>query len=223
MAGIAGPYRRGDQPTIPGLGATFSRFERWDQRDLQGHVRAIMANVEEMHWHTLARDYKEGQIVDGVIAHLTEFGAFIDLGGVDGLCHVTDIARHLQHPNEVLAVDQQVKVKILSIDREKRRVAVGIKELSPEPWETIEATQGIETKFAIGATFRGRVTDVSDYGAFVEIEPGIGGLIAAGDMPGEGDVHPGQIVSISEVVEVEIVEVDLDKRRIYLALRGNQA
>jgi small subunit ribosomal protein S1 len=139
----------------------------------------------------------------------------VDLGGIDGLLHVTDIAwRRVNHPSEVLNIGQQVKVKIVKINHETHRISLGMKQLQADPW------QGIETKFPIHARLHGRVTNITDYGAFVELEPGIEGLIHVSEMSWtKKNVHPGKIVSTSQEVEVQVLEVDPVKRRISLGLK----
>jgi small subunit ribosomal protein S1 len=139
----------------------------------------------------------------------------VDLGGIDGLLHVTDIAwRRVNHPTEVLNIGQQVKVKIIKINHETHRISLGMKQLQDDPW------QGIEAKYPVGARFKGRVTNITDYGAFVELEPGIEGLIHVSEMSWtKKNVHPGKIVSTSQEVDVQILEVDPVKRRISLGLK----
>jgi len=152
---------------------------------------------------------------EGVVKNITDYGAFVDLGGIDGLLHVTDIAwRRVNHPTEVLNIGQQVKVKIIKINHETHRISLGMKQLLDDPW------QGIEAKFPVGTKFKGRVTNITDYGAFVELEPGIEGLIHVSEMSWtKKNVHPGKIVSTSQEVEVQILEVDPVKRRISLGLK----
>jgi small subunit ribosomal protein S1 len=163
----------------------------------------------------LVQNLEEGQVIDGVVKNITDYGAFVDLGGIDGLLHVTDIAwRRVNHPTEMLTIGQQVKVKIIKINHETHRISLGMKQLQDDPW------QGIEAKFPVGARFRGRVTNITDYGAFVELEPGIEGLIHVSEMSWtKKNVHPGKIVSTSQEVEVQILEVDSVKRRISLGLK----
>ena len=141
----------------------------------------------------IVANLEEGQIVDGVVKNITDYGAFVDLGGIDGLLHVTDIAwRRVNHPSEVLTIGQQVKVKIIKINHETHRISLGMKQLQADPWE------GIEAKYPIDAKFTGRVTNITDYGAFVELEPGIEGLIHVSEMSWtKKNVHPGKIVSTS--------------------------
>ncbi|MFO1150038.1 MAG: 30S ribosomal protein S1 [Alsobacter sp.] len=163
----------------------------------------------------LVANLEEGQTVDGVVKNITEYGAFVDLGGIDGLLHVTDMAwRRVNHPSEVVTIGQQLKVKIIKINHETHRISLGIKQLLADPWE------GIEAKYPVNARFSGRVTNITDYGAFVELEPGIEGLIHVSEMSWtKKNVHPGKIVSTSQEVEVQILEVDPVKRRISLGLK----
>ena len=163
----------------------------------------------------LVANLEEGQTVDGTVKNITEYGAFVDLGGIDGLLHVTDMAwRRVNHPSEVVTIGQQLKVKIIKINHDTHRISLGIKQLLADPWEGIEAKYPIETRFS------GRVTNITDYGAFVELEPGIEGLIHVSEMSWtKKNVHPGKIVSTSQEVEVQILEVDASKRRISLGLK----
>ncbi|HVV92552.1 MAG TPA: 30S ribosomal protein S1 [Hyphomicrobiales bacterium] len=163
----------------------------------------------------LVQNLEEGQVIDGVVKNITDYGAFVDLGGIDGLLHVTDIAwRRVNHPTEVLNIGQTVKVKIIKINHETHRISLGMKQLLADPWE------GIEAKYPVGARYTGRVTNITDYGAFVELEPGIEGLIHVSEMSWtKKNVHPGKIVSTSQEVEVQILEVDSAKRRISLGLK----
>src|ERR1700740_2495297 len=163
----------------------------------------------------LAQNLEEGQVIDRVGKDITHYGAFVDLVGIDGLLHVTDIAwRRVNHPTEVLNIGQQVKVKIIKINHETHRISLGMKQLQDDPW------QGIEAKYPVGTRFKGRVTNITDYGAFVELEPGIEGLIHVSEMSWtKKNVHPGKIVSTSQEVEVQVLEVDPVKRRISLGLK----
>ncbi|HRK25370.1 MAG TPA: 30S ribosomal protein S1 [Beijerinckiaceae bacterium] len=167
----------------------------------------------------LVANLEEGQTVDGVVKNITDYGAFVDLGGIDGLLHVTDIAwRRVNHPTEVLTVGQTVKVKIIKINQDTHRISLGMKQLMGDPWASIEA------KYPIEAKFTGRVTNITDYGAFVELEPGIEGLIHVSEMSWtKKNVHPGKILSTSQEVEVQILEVDSTKRRISLGLKQTLA
>ena len=150
-----------------------------------------------------------------MVKNITEYGAFVDLGGIDGLLHVTDMAwRRVNHPSEILNIGETVKVQIIRINPETYRISLGMKQLESDPWE------GIEAKYPIGARFTGRVTNITDYGAFVELEPGIEGLIHVSEMSWtKKNVHPGKIVSTSQEVEVVILEVDPSKRRVSLGLK----
>ena len=163
----------------------------------------------------LVANLEEGQVVEGVVKNITEYGAFVDLGGIDGLLHVTDMAwRRVNHPTDVVSIGQTVKVKIIKINHETHRISLGIKQLLADPWE------GIAGRYPVNARFKGRVTNITDYGAFVELEPGIEGLIHVSEMSWtKKNVHPGKIVSTSQEVEVQILEVDPVKRRISLGLK----
>src|SRR5256884_1360184 len=177
--------------------------------------RTVLEETRAEQRQELVQNLEEGQVIDGVVKNITDYGAFVDLGGIDGLLHVTDIAwRRVNHPTEVLNIGQQVKVKIIKINHETHRISLGMKQLQDDPW------QGIEAKYPVGARFKGRVTNITDCGAFVELEPGIEGLIHVSEMSWtKKNVHPGKIVSTSQEVEVQILEVDPVKRRISLGLK----
>ncbi len=177
--------------------------------------RTVLEETRAEQRQELVQNLEEGQVIDGVVKNITDYGAFVDLGGIDGLLHVTDIAwRRVNHPTEVLNIGQQVKVKIIKINHETHRISLGMKQLLADPW------QGIEAKYPISARYHGRVTNITDYGAFVELEPGIEGLIHVSEMSWtKKNVHPGKIVSTSQEVEVQILEVDPVKRRISLGLK----
>ena len=177
--------------------------------------RTVLEETRAEQRQELVQNLEEGQVIDGVVKNITDYGAFVDLGGIDGLLHVTDIAwRRVNHPTEVLNIGQSVKVKIIKINHETHRISLGMKQLLDDPW------QGIEAKYPVGAKFKGRVTNITDYGAFVELEPGIEGLIHVSEMSWtKKNVHPGKIVSTSQEVEVQILEVDPVKRRISLGLK----
>ncbi|HWM46279.1 MAG TPA: 30S ribosomal protein S1 [Xanthobacteraceae bacterium] len=177
--------------------------------------RTVLEETRAEQRQELVQNLEEGQVIDGVVKNITDYGAFVDLGGIDGLLHVTDIAwRRVNHPTEVLNIGQQVKVKIIKINHETHRISLGMKQLQADPW------QGIEAKYPIGMRMKGRVTNITDYGAFVELEPGIEGLIHVSEMSWtKKNVHPGKIVSTSQEVEVQILEVDSVKRRISLGLK----
>lgn len=177
--------------------------------------RTVLEETRAEQRQELVQNLEEGQVIDGVVKNITDYGAFVDLGGIDGLLHVTDIAwRRVNHPTEVLNIGQSVKVKIIKINHETHRISLGMKQLLDDPW------QGIEAKYPVNAKFKGRVTNITDYGAFVELEPGIEGLIHVSEMSWtKKNVHPGKIVSTSQEVEVQILEVDPVKRRISLGLK----
>jgi small subunit ribosomal protein S1 len=177
--------------------------------------RTVLEESRAEQRHEIVQNLEEGQVVDGVVKNITDYGAFVDLGGIDGLLHVTDIAwRRVNHPTELLTIGQQVKVKIIKINHETHRISLGMKQLQADPW------LGIDAKYPLQAKFSGRVTNITDYGAFVELEPGIEGLIHVSEMSWtKKNVHPGKIVSTSQEVEVQILEVDPIKRRISLGLK----
>jgi small subunit ribosomal protein S1 len=160
----------------------------------------------------------EGQVIDGVVKNITDYGAFIDLGGIDGLLHVTDMAwRRVNHPSDVVNVGDTVKVQIIRINPDTQRISLGMKQLQSDPW------QGIEAKYPVGTRFSGTITNIADYGAFVELEPGVEGLIHVSEMSWtKKNTHPGKIVSTSQQVDVQVLEVDPNKRRISLGLKQTQ-
>jgi small subunit ribosomal protein S1 len=163
----------------------------------------------------IVQNLEEGQVVEGVVKNITDYGAFVDLGGIDGLLHVTDMAwRRVNHPTEILSIGQTVKVQIIRINQETHRISLGMKQLESDPWE------GIGSKYPLGKKIRGTVTNITDYGAFVELEPGIEGLIHVSEMSWtKKNVHPGKILSTSQEVDVVVLEVDPTKRRISLGLK----
>ncbi len=158
---------------------------------------------------------KEGSVLDGVVKNITDYGAFIDLGGVDGLLHVTDISwKRINHPAEVLSVGQTVKVKVIKFNEDTQRISLGMKQLEEDPW------QHVAEKYKVGDVYTGKVTNITDYGAFVELEDGIEGLVHVSEMSWtRKNVHPGKIVSTSQEVEVKVLEVDPEKRRISLGIK----
>ena len=158
---------------------------------------------------------KEGAILDGVVKNITDYGAFVDLGGVDGLLHVTDISwKRINHPAEVLTVGQNIKVQIIKYNEDTQRISLGMKQLENDPW------QSVADKYKVGEVYKGKVTNITDYGAFVELEDGIEGLVHVSEMSWtRKNVHPGKIVSTSEEVEVKVLEVDPEKRRISLGIK----
>ncbi|MEX2644024.1 MAG: 30S ribosomal protein S1 [Acetobacterales bacterium] len=163
----------------------------------------------------LISSLKEGQILDGVVKNITDYGAFVDLGGVDGLLHVTDISwKRINHPTESLQIGQTVKVQVIRFNPETQRISLGMKQLEADPWD------GIEAKYPVGTRFKGRVTNITDYGAFVELEAGVEGLVHVSEMSWtKKNIHPGKIVSTSQEVEVMVLDVDPVKRRISLGLK----
>jgi len=177
--------------------------------------RAVLEESRAEARSELVASLKEGQVLTGVVKNITDYGAFVDLGGVDGLLHVTDIAwRRINHPSEALHIGQTVKVQVIRFNAETQRISLGMKQLEADPWE------GVELKYPANARFRGRVTNITDYGAFVELEPGVEGLVHVSEMSWtKKNVHPGKIVSTSQEVEVQVLDVDPQKRRISLGLK----
>ncbi len=181
--------------------------------------RAILEETRAEQRSGLIQSLAEGQVIEGVVKNITDYGAFVDLGGIDGLLHVTDISyKRVNHPSEVLGIGDTVKVQIIRINRETQRISLGMKQLESDPWE------GASAKYPIGGVFRGRVTNITEYGAFVELEPGIEGLVHVSEMSWtKKNVHPGKIVSTSQEVDVKVLEVDEEKRRISLGLKQAQS
>jgi small subunit ribosomal protein S1 len=181
--------------------------------------RAILEETRAEQRSGLIQTLTEGQVLDGVVKNITDYGAFVDLGGIDGLLHVTDISyKRVNHPSEILNIGDTVKVQIVRINRETQRISLGMKQLETDPWE------GAAAKYPIEGVFRGRVTNITEYGAFVELEPGIEGLVHVSEMSWtKKNVHPGKIVSTSQEVDVKVLEVDEEKRRISLGLKQAQA
>ena len=180
--------------------------------------RAIMEETRAEQRSELVQNLAEGQVVDGVVKNITDYGAFVDLGGIDGLLHVTDIAwKRVNHPSDVLTVGQTLKVQIVRINPETQRISLGMKQLDKDPWELVSG------KYPIGSRVRGKVTNITDYGAFIELEDGIEGLVHVSEMSWtKKNVHPGKILSTSEEVEVQVLEIDSAKRRISLGLKQVQ-
>ncbi|MEA3061159.1 MAG: small subunit ribosomal protein [Sphingomonadales bacterium] len=181
--------------------------------------RAILEETRAEQRSGLIQSLAEGQVVDGVVKNITDYGAFVDLGGIDGLLHVTDISyKRVNHPSELINIGDTVRVQIIRINRETQRISLGMKQLEADPWE------GASTKYPVGGVFKGRVTNITEYGAFVELEAGIEGLVHVSEMSWtKKNVHPGKIVSTSQEVDVAVIEVDEDKRRISLGLKQAQA
>ena len=177
--------------------------------------RAVLEETRAEARSELLNTLSEGQVLEGVVKNITDYGAFVDLGGIDGLLHVTDMAwRRIAHPSEVLNIGETVKVQVIKVNPESQRISLGMKQLESDPWD------GVEVKFPVSAKFTGRVTNITDYGAFVELEPGIEGLVHVSEMSWtKKNVHPGKIVSTSQEVEVVILDVDPAKRRISLGLK----
>ena len=177
--------------------------------------RAIIEGSKGDYNPALADSLEEGQTIDGIVKNITDYGAFIDLGGMDGLLHVTDISwKRVNHPSDLLKIGQSVKVQVTKINAESKRVSLGMKQLEADPWD------GISEKYPINTKLKGNVTNITDYGAFVEIEPGIEGLTHVSEMSWtKKNIHPGKIVSSSQEVEVVILEIDHEKRRISLGMK----
>lgn len=167
----------------------------------------------------LLETLSEGAIVNGVVKNITEYGAFVDLGGIDGLLHITDMAwRRVRHPSEVVTVGQELTAKVLKFDAEKNRVSLGLKQLGDDPW------MGVARRYPTGTRLFGKVTNIADYGAFVEIEPGIEGLVHVSEMDWTNkNVAPSKTVTLGEEVEVMVLEIDEDKRRISLGMKQCRA
>ena len=180
--------------------------------------RAIMEETRAEQRSELVQNLAEGQVVEGMVKNITDYGAFVDLGGIDGLLHVTDIAwKRVNHPSDVLHVGQTVKVQIIRINPETQRISLGMKQLDKDPWEVVTE------RYPIGAKVKGKVTNITDYGAFVELEDGIEGLIHVSEMSWtKKNVHPGKILSTTEPVEVQVLDIDSAKRRISLGLKQTQ-
>ncbi|MGL3822685.1 30S ribosomal protein S1 [Sphingopyxis sp. R3-92] len=181
--------------------------------------RAILEETRAEQRSGLIQNLEEGQIIEGAVKNITDYGAFVDLGGIDGLLHVTDMSyKRVNHPSEVINIGDTVRVQIIRINRDTQRISLGMKQLESDPWE------GVAAKYPVGAKLSGTVTNITDYGAFVELEPGIEGLVHVSEMSWvKKNVHPGKIVSTSQEVDVIVLEVDSDKRRISLGLKQAQS
>jgi small subunit ribosomal protein S1 len=180
--------------------------------------RAVLEETRAEQRSELINDLAEGQVIDGVVKNITDYGAFVDLGGIDGLLHVTDMSyKRVNHPSEVIGIGDTVKVQIIRINADTQRISLGMKQLESDPWE------GVAAKYPVGAKIRGTVTNITEYGAFVELEAGIEGLVHVSEMSWtKKNVHPGKIVSTSQEVDVMVLEVDADKRRVSLGLKQAQ-
>ena len=177
--------------------------------------RAVLEETRAEARTELISNLKEGQILEGVVKNVTDYGAFVDLGGIDGLLHVTDMAwRRVNHPSEAVSIGETVKVQVIRVNAETQRISLGMKQLDADPWE------GVAAKYPVSSKFSGRVTNITDYGAFVELEPGVEGLVHVSEMSWtKKNVHPGKIVSTSQEIEVMVLDVDPQKRRISLGLK----
>jgi len=180
--------------------------------------RAVLEETRAEQRSELINDLAEGQVIDGVVKNITDYGAFVDLGGIDGLLHVTDMSyKRVNHPSEVINIGDTVTVQIVRINAETQRISLGMKQLESDPWD------GVAAKYPVGMKLSGQVTNITEYGAFVELEAGIEGLVHVSEMSWtKKNVHPGKIVSTSQEVEVMVLEVDSDKRRISLGLKQAQ-
>ena len=180
--------------------------------------RAILEEARAEQRTELVGQLAEGEIRDGVVKNITDYGAFVDLGGIDGLLHVTDMSwKRVSHPSQVLNVGDAVRVQIIKINPDTQRISLGMKQLQSDPWENVD------TKYPVGGKFSGRITNITDYGAFVELESGVEGLVHVSEMSWtKKNVHPGKIVSTSQEVEVVVLEVDASKRRVSLGLKQAQ-
>jgi small subunit ribosomal protein S1 len=180
--------------------------------------RAVLEESRAEQRNELLAGLTEGQVIEGIVKNLTDYGAFVDLGGVDGLLHVTDMAwRRINHPSEVLTVGQTVNVQVIRFNAETQRISLGMKQLEADPWDSID------TKYPLEGVFTGRVSNITDYGAFVELEPGVEGLVHVSEMSWtKKNVHPGKIISTSQEVEIMVLDVDQSKRRISLGIKQTQ-
>ncbi|GGZ02275.1 30S ribosomal protein S1 [Novosphingobium colocasiae] len=180
--------------------------------------RAVLEETRAEQRSELIDKLSEGQVIEGVVKNITDYGAFVDLGGIDGLLHVTDMSyKRVNHPNEVINIGDTVTVQIIRINQDTQRISLGMKQLESDPWD------GATVKYPVGAKLSGTVTNITEYGAFVELEAGIEGLVHVSEMSWtKKNVHPGKIVSTSQEVEVMVLEVDSDKRRISLGLKQAQ-
>ncbi|WP_312166158.1 30S ribosomal protein S1 [Phenylobacterium sp.] len=181
--------------------------------------RAILEEARAEQRTELVSQLQEGEVREGVVKNITDYGAFVDLGGIDGLLHVTDMSwKRVNHPSQVLAVGDTVKVQIVKINPDTQRISLGMKQLQSDPWD------GVEAKYPVGAKFTGRITNITDYGAFVELEAGVEGLVHVSEMSWtKKNVHPGKIVSTSQEVDVVVLDVDPSKRRVSLGLKQAMA
>jgi small subunit ribosomal protein S1 len=177
--------------------------------------KAVLEKINSAEKVELLKNLDEGQIVKGVVKNLTDYGAFVDLGGLDGLLHITDISwSRVTNPSEVLSLGQEIEVKILSFDKEKLRVSLGLKQIQNDPWETIEG------KYSVGGVYEATVSNLTDYGCFAELEQGVEGLIHLSELDWTNkNIHPSKVVDLEEKIKVMVLEIDHDKRRISLGLK----
>ena len=181
--------------------------------------KAVLEKINSAEKVELLQNLDEGQIVKGIVKNLTDYGAFVDLGGLDGLLHITDISwSRVNNPSEVLSLGQEIDVKILSFDKEKLRVSLGLKQIQNDPWETIEG------KYSVGGVYEATVSNLTDYGCFAELEQGVEGLIHLSELDWTNkNIHPSKVVDLEEKIKVMILEIDHDKRRISLGLKQTKA
>ncbi len=181
--------------------------------------KAVLEKINSAEKVELLKNLDEGQIVKGVVKNLTDYGAFVDLGGLDGLLHITDISwSRVTNPSEVLSLGQEIDVKILSFDKEKLRVSLGLKQIQNDPWETIEG------KYSVGGIYEAIVSNLTDYGCFAELEQGVEGLIHLSELDWTNkNIHPSKVVNLEEKIKVMVLEIDHDKRRISLGLKQTKA
>src|SRR5512139_3564789 len=177
--------------------------------------RAVLEATMGADREAMMQNLQEGSIVKGIVKNITDYGAFVDLGGIDGLLHITDLAwRRVKHPSEVLAVGDEVTAKVLKFDQEENSVSLGLKQLGEDPWV------GISRRYPTGTRLFGKVSNLTDYGAFVEIEPGIEGLVHVSEMDWTNkNVHPSRVAQVGDEVEVMILEIDEERRRISLGMK----
>ncbi len=181
--------------------------------------KAVLEKINSAEKVELLKNLDEGQIVKGIVKNLTDYGAFVDLGGLDGLLHITDISwSRVTNPAEVLSLGQEIDVKILSFDKEKLRVSLGLKQIQNDPWETIEG------KYSVGGVYEAVVSNLTDYGCFAELEQGVEGLIHLSELDWTNkNIHPSKVVDLEEKIKVMVLEIDHDKRRISLGLKQTKA
>ena len=181
--------------------------------------KAVLEKINSAEKVELLKNLDEGQIVKGIVKNLTDYGAFVDLGGLDGLLHITDISwSRVTNPSDVLSLGQEIDVKILSFDKEKLRVSLGLKQIQNDPWETIEG------KYSVGGVYEATVSNLTDYGCFAELEQGVEGLIHLSELDWTNkNIHPSKVVNLDEKIKVMVIEIDHDKRRISLGLKQTKA